>query len=446
MTKRQAKTTGIPKAKPKPVEAVPQKSRHERESEIQRYVLIGTGITVAIIAVILLAAIVIELVITPNQTIATVNGQTINVSQFESRVRLERTLLNDQINGYLNQLRAFGMDPNQFASQEPLRTWLSKVQIPDQMGNGVIEDMVSDLLIRQKAAEMGITVTDADVQAQIEKFFGFNSATAGLVPTPTITPTISPTPFVSPTPSPEPSPTATSTPQAEATSEATSEATAEVTETVTPTPFPTIPPTATLTTDEQVTQFGTRRDDYFSQIKSLAHISDADLHTYFETRALREKLRDAVLTDMTTDAPHVDARHILVATQEEAEDIVAALKDGESFADLARAASTDTGSGAQGGELGWTSVYGFVKPFADAVVDAPIGEIIGPIQTEFGWHVIQVRARENRPITEDELNQAKDNRFTTWLADLRKSEETKVDISSIWIEHVPTDPAFVATA
>jgi peptidyl-prolyl cis-trans isomerase C len=148
---------------------------------------------------------------------------------------------------------------------------------------------------------------------------------------------------------------------------------------------------------------------------------------------------------MTTDAPHVNARHILVATQEEAADIIAALKDGESFAELARAASTDTGSGAQGGELGWSSVYGFVKPFSDAVLAAPIGEIVGPIESEFGWHVIQVRARENREITEDALNQAKENRFTSWLEDLRNSEETKVEISSIWTDHVPTDPAFVAS-
>jgi peptidyl-prolyl cis-trans isomerase D len=437
MTKRQAKTTGIPKDKPKPVEATPQKTRHEREAEIQRYVLIGTGITVAIIAVILLAAIVLELIITPNQTVATVNGQGISVAQFEGRVRLERALLNDQINGYLNQLRAFGMDPNQFASQEPLRTWLSKAQIPDQMGNAVIEDMVSDLLVRQKAAEMGITVSDEEIQKQIDTFFGFNRETIGVEPTPTVTPTITPTPFVSPTPSPAP----TATP--EATSEATGEATDE--SSITPTPFPTIEPTPTLTADEQVNEFNTRRNDYFNNIKRLARVGDGDLRAFFETRALREKVRDAVLTDMATDAPHVNARHILVATQEEAEDILAALNDGESFAELAKAASTDTGSGAQGGELGWSSVYGFVKPFGDAALAAPIGKIIGPIETEFGWHIIQVRARENREITQDELNQAKDSRFTTWLEDLRNNEETKVDISSIWTDHVPTDPAFIAS-
>lgn len=439
MTKRQSKTTGIPKEKPKPIEAAPQKSRQQREAEIQRYVIIGTGVTVAIIAVILLAAIVIELIITPNQTVATVNGQGISVAQFESRVRLERALLNDQINGYLNQIRAFGMDPNQFASQEPLRTWLSKAQIPDQMGNAVIEDMVSDLLVRQKAAEMGITANDEEIQKQIDMFFGFNRETIGLEPTPTVTPTITPTPFVSPTPSLTPAPTATP----EATDEATAEATDE--STPTPTPFPTIEPTPTFTADQQISDFNTRRDDYFNSIKRLARVSDADLRTYFETQVLRDKLRDAVLTDMTTDAPHVNARHILVATQEEALDILAALNDGESFAELARAASTDTGSGAQGGELNWAAVNGFVQPFADAVLEAPIGEIIGPIESEFGWHIIQVRAREDREITEDALNQAKDNRFATWLEDLRDSEETSVEISSIWTDHVPTDPAFIAS-
>lgn len=433
-------TTGQPKDRKKAqVEAAPAKSRHEREARIQRYIIIATVATVVLVAVILVAAVVLELFITPNQTVASVNGTTINVSQFESRVRLERALLNDQINGYLAQIQSLGMDPNQFAGQEPLRTWLSQVQIPDQLGNKVVEDMVGEALIRQQAQEMGVSVTEADIQKQIERFFDFNPETAGLPPTPTLTPTITPTPFVSPTPTSTPLPSATPTPLAEGTAEAT----AEASPTFTATPFATVEPTATLTADEQAAQYRTNRDEYFANLRRLARVGDAEINGFFEMRALRAALRGELFPEMTTQAPFVNARHILVATQEEAEDIMAALQAGESFAQLAQAASTDTGSGANGGELGWSSVYSFVGPFADAAANAPIGELIGPVETEFGWHIIQVRARENREITEDELDSARDRRFDTWLSDLRTAEGTQVEISSIWTDHVPEEPVFV---
>jgi parvulin-like peptidyl-prolyl isomerase len=138
--------------------------------------------------------------------------------------------------------------------------------------------------------------------------------------------------------------------------------------------------------------------------------------------------------------PFVNARHILVATEEEALDVLAALQAGESFAELARAVSSDTGSGANGGELGWAAVVSYVKPFADAVREAPIAEIVGPIQTEFGYHIIQVRAREDRQLTDSQYDTAKRNAFQTWLEDLRASKNDQIEIFSIWSDFVPDDP------
>ncbi|MBZ0286181.1 MAG: peptidylprolyl isomerase [Anaerolineae bacterium] len=443
MSKRQ--TTGMPKPRQAQVAAAEaakreQKSRHEREAEIQRYIIIGTVVTVVVVGLILLASVIIDLLVVPNQTVATVNGTNISVAQFENRVRLERTLLNEQINNYIFLLQSMGQDPNQYAGQEPLRTWLSEVQIPDQLGNSVITDMITETLIRQEAAERNLSVTQEDIDREIGRLVGYDPDTAGLVPTATVTPTITPTPFVSPTPSPTLLPTAT----AEATGEATAEATAEVvnaTPTWTPQPTPTA--TATRTAEEAAQAFSDTKSEYFSELGRLARLSEADIRAYFETIALRRKLADALSADVTTSIPHVDARHILVATEEEAQDVLAALQNGESFADLARAVSTDTGSGANGGELGWAPVTNFVDEFAAAVTDAPLGELIGPVETEFGWHIIQVRARENREITADELESYKDRKLTTFLEDLRTAEDGTIETFSVWTEHVPADPAFV---
>jgi peptidyl-prolyl cis-trans isomerase C len=84
------------------------------------------------------------------------------------------------------------------------------------------------------------------------------------------------------------------------------------------------------------------------------------------------------------------ASHILVATSEEAEAIKAELAAGADFAELAKAKSLDTGSGSAGGELGWFGLGMMVKPFEDAVVAAKVGEVTGPVQSEFGFHLILV--------------------------------------------------------
>ncbi len=446
MTKRR-QTTGLPK--PKTPTAAPSstsqtqrefKSRAEREAEIQRYVLLGTGIAVGVVVLILIFAVVVELFINPNQVVASVNGETITVSEFQEQVRLERALLNLRINNFIANLSALGIDPNQYAGEEPLRTWLSQVQIPDQLGNSVVNSMVEDLLVRQQASELGISVSPEDVAQQMNEFLGFdpNSLNAPEAETATVEPTITPTPFVSPTPSPTPLPTATP----EATEEATAEATEDGTPLPTLTPFPATP---TQTAEEQLESFNTLRDDFVSSITSSARISREKLDSYFETLALRQAVSERV-SELTTEVPHVSARHILVATEEEAQDVLTALEAGESFVGLAEATSTDTGSGANGGELGWTPVTDFVKPFQDAVRDGEIGALLGPVQTEFGWHIIQIHDRETRTITEDQLASARDREFIQWLDDLQAAESTTVEISSVWADNVPTDPAFVLTS
>jgi parvulin-like peptidyl-prolyl isomerase len=153
-------------------------------------------------------------------------------------------------------------------------------------------------------------------------------------------------------------------------------------------------------------------------------------------------VRDAVTTDVTQNTMHVNARHILVEAEEQAQDIIEALKVGDSFADLARAVSTDSQSGTNGGELGWSPVFQFVKPFADAVREAPIGEIVGPVQTEFGYHIIQVRAREDREVSESQLDNAKEQAFQTWLENIKSSPDFQSETFSIWTNYVPQEPAF----
>ena len=100
------------------------------------------------------------------------------------------------------------------------------------------------------------------------------------------------------------------------------------------------------------------------------------------------------------------AAHILVETEEEAEKLKADLAGGADFAELAKAHSTDTGSGAAGGDLGWFGLGVMVKPFEDAVVGATVGEVTGPIATDFGFHLILVK--ETRVAEQPTLDMVRD--------------------------------------
>jgi peptidyl-prolyl cis-trans isomerase C len=100
------------------------------------------------------------------------------------------------------------------------------------------------------------------------------------------------------------------------------------------------------------------------------------------------------------------AAHILVDTQEAAEKLKADLAGGADFAELAKANSTDTGSGANGGDLGWFGLGMMVKPFEDAVVAAKVGEVTGPVQSDFGWHLILVK--ETRVAEKPTLDQLRE--------------------------------------
>ena len=84
------------------------------------------------------------------------------------------------------------------------------------------------------------------------------------------------------------------------------------------------------------------------------------------------------------------ARHILVGTEKEAQDIIAKLKGGAKFEELAKQ-SKDTGSAANGGDLDWASPGNFVKPFSDAMIALKDGQVTDkPVQSQFGYHVIKL--------------------------------------------------------
>lgn len=130
-------------------------------------------------------------------------------------------------------------------------------------------------------------------------------------------------------------------------------------------------------------------------------------------------------------------RHILVrpseaVTEVEAErkvrDIRQQLKNGADFEELARKESDDPVSGSDGGNLGWVSPGQMVPEFEKGMVEAEIGEVYGPVRSQFGWHLILVEERRNQDVTaESRASKARQaiymRKFETelqnWLREIR---------------------------
>ena len=100
----------------------------------------------------------------------------------------------------------------------------------------------------------------------------------------------------------------------------------------------------------------------------------------------------------------VCAVHILVETEDEATAALGRLEDGEEFAVVAQEVSIDTGSGAAGGDLGCASPSAYVPEFAEATVTAELGTVVGPVESQFGFHLIRVDERTTMPVEEVRLS------------------------------------------
>lgn len=143
--------------------------------------------------------------------------------------------------------------------------------------------------------------------------------------------------------------------------------------------------------------------------EAVARATAAATNQVLET-ALLQKQIDATVTDAALHARYdatiagqpgaeeVHARHILVADEATAKQIIAELDKGADFAALSQKYSIDPSAKAQGGDLGWFKKTEMVPAFADAAFALQAGQITQtPVHTEFGWHVIQVIARRQAP-------------------------------------------------
>jgi parvulin-like peptidyl-prolyl isomerase len=443
-------------------------ARLERERRQTRLILFSfIGILVVAVALLLYGYLDISY-FQLQKPVAKVGDVSITTREFQTRVKIQREGLINQIQQY-SVYQQYGIDVS--AQVQQMQDQLDNTET---LGQNVLNSMIDEQLIQQEAAKRGITVSDQEVEDAIQ-------AAQGYFPNGTPTPTVTPTEVVMPTDSPDilkyvtptseftatpaftPTlelPTATPgtlvpetalagtgtlEPSATATATATLEPTATPTETLVPTPTlsgsPTPEPTATPYTLDAY------QKNYKTQIDHFARygLTEEMYRKLFKVDLLRKKLYEQVTADVPHTEQQVRARHILVQSEVEAQAVIEELKNGMDFGEIAAKRSLDTASGAQGGDLGWFGHGAMVAPFEEAAFSLKVGEISAPVQSTFGFHVIQVIAREDRPLDASGYQQATDKAFSDFLQSLREPYKVET-FDDVWKKAVPTAPSFASLA
>ena len=148
--------------------------------------------------------------------------------------------------------------------------------------------------------------------------------------------------------------------------------------------------------------------------------------------ARRQELGAQLMAELGPFERPLCSSHILVEDLETANTVIARLDAGESFEDLAEELSIDPGSATRGGTLGCRPPNLFVPEFAGGLLELDTGEVSGPVQSTFGFHII--RLEEDAPdIADSLLVEARDREINTWIVETFDTAVVELDpVVGVW--------------
>ncbi len=386
-----------------------QQIRRVREERQQLMLYLALGSVALLIAVVLGIGYYRENIGKLDNPIASVNGTSFTVREYQKRIRYDGGNLLGQLNQLQQNLATVNSDPTLGFLKSSLEQQLNQIQLEMvSLPRTTLETMIDDELVRQEAARRNIAVTQDEIDQEVETDFGYARATptptAGPSPTPTTTRTATLTPTVTRTPAITLTPTRTLTP---------------TTPTVTPTSGPTETPYPT-STPLTYQGFLDQKKQALDAMQKNASVSEADFRKYVEMHLLRRKLQDQLAAQVKTTDEQVNVRHILVKTYDEAQQVEERLKKGEDFAKVAQDVSGDTGSKEQGGDLGWLSRGMKIQAFEDAAFSLQVNQTSQPVTTTYGVHVIQSLGHEQeRTLDASALRSKQSQALNDWLQNQR---------------------------
>ena len=335
---------------------------HKDKEDRQKRIIIIATISVLVIVFALVAYGVFDrYVLTPKTTVIELENHTIKADEFEQQVRWIRRNLIVDIDQILTTFQQLGGTPEVFSYfEQQLMTSVNQLQQPLLVGQEVIRNLTSEIVLRVEAEKMGIVVDENWVDREIEEAFGYY---ANGTPTPVVTDSVADLPTSTPAEDDqgEPDPTAT----------------------------PLLQPTE-YTEDLFSINYNTFLDDIKNQ-----GISENTIRNIVKMSVIRQEVMDIVTADVDQTQEQVWIRHILVTDEDTAKEVVKKLADGEDFALLASEYSLDDVNKESGGDLGWFASGMMVQAFDEAAFALEVGEISDPIQTDFGWHILESLGKDD---------------------------------------------------
>ncbi|MDH7487035.1 MAG: peptidylprolyl isomerase [Anaerolineae bacterium] len=396
--------------------------RRRQARRQNRALLIGLGAVTVVIVGLLIAALVQEFVVKPGSPVALVNGVKIRTDDFQKRVLFEWDSLQRQLTQWqqLQSQYSSGEESGGLFEQQ-IAQLRSQLEDPNGLSQQVLEQMIEEELIRQKAAVEGLQVSEAELQEEIERQFGY-------VRHPTPTPVVTPAVIT----------------RTEVITGSDGITTTRVT-TATATPRPTVRPMSEA-------EFQQSYATTLQQLAQSYRFSEADFRRLVETTLLEQKVRARIGEQVPTTEEQVWARHILIspeaaaedkeaarkAAEEQAQEVFNRLQAGEDFAALARELSDDPGSKEKGGDLGWFGRGRMLPEFEAVAFSLPVGEVSKPFTTTYGYHIVEVLGKDPaREVDEFTLGQRRSQAFDDWLQEQKQT----ANIERFWTaDKVPPTP------
>jgi len=378
-------------------------AQKEKEDRQKRIIIIATISVLVIVFALVAYGVIDRFVLTPNVAVIELEDQTISADQFEQQVKWRRRNLIMDVDQMLMTFQQLGGTQEVFGYfEQQLMLAVNSLQQPLLVGQDVLQALTEDIILLVEAEKMGVIVDDVRIDNEIQEAFGYF---VGGTATPAATLAPSSTPATSDNQDGEPDPTAT----------------------------PLLQPTEY--TEEL---FNNNYQEFLLSVKD-AGISEETIRDIIKMSVIREEIIEIISADIAQEAEHVWIRHILVADEDTANEVIEKLADGEDFVDLAAEYSLDTSNKDNGGDLDWFSRGAMVQPFEEAAFALEVGEISDPVQTDFGWHVMESLGKDDLLLDPSAYQQLRNQAYVDWMSE--KKTIYQPIINEDWSKYVPSEPA-----
>ncbi len=382
-----AKSSGKRK---EPVPAAKQTKKQiaigRKEARQNRIILISVSALIAVVVLVLIIGVIQELILKPNEPVATVNGVQLPVGDYQDLLTYNRynyynTMANLQNN--LNELNASPED-NQFLisfyEQQLGQLQTSIVALPDT----TLDELIDAELVRQKAEEEGLTVTKEEVTQAINDELRLAFETAPQQPI-------------------------TGTEQLP-----------------TPTPIP----------QKQI-------DDLYQTVLSNMNLSNRSFRAIVERSLISDKVQELLASQVPTTGLVVNVQLIQTETEEDAVAAMERIEGGEDFAIVAQEVSTDTLTAEDGGNVGWVTT-GQLSARYGADLEAFVFSVetgkLGTVESDGMFYVVLVSERdENGPLPSEVLTTRQNSALSDWLQERKASPDVQVE-RLLQPDQIPPDP------